>query len=567
MPSMLVFIVVLTAPCPFTVRCMRDRLNMQEKLAIHGAHFKKINKGDPRSAALLAASENFVQRECVLKLLGHYTEDLTPDNKSNALAGAKEKLTQKSSSGQHPLLSATIEEEDGIDSETYPACTVGSNAIKCAETLPPHLWLEQRWELEDVLEANEQQWYCPWCKVHGDVDKTNITEKKNLYSMAVKKTGFSTTRAWAHCQKATNLPDVDVIRSCVEEKAALGNSTELVPVLKELWASDDKLIGLKIQRPDFFEGRYVLNNRLFSGGKRRKRLELQAKVDEAKARLKEISPTFDVDVAQESCKTTLTPGLKTQMMMRSVEELITVCNETKNEVGVKCSEKEGTFCPEGHAPDIQRKDTPNRAKAAFVFGMTPPGWLASWAVGCGLGFVAMGPPGCGAGVSAVVALPDPLLASFYYAAFRKSWTSTCQCFQHECTYDKESQQCSMKPSSSARNSSNPFTSLPPSGLACVLSEKSAVTGGRMCEIRACHKDEVASPGPYLSAEQSLFGLVGRSKVAEGHSEALYNCPSTGGTLETQFAALSELPTPSGANHVENTALTRSDLLTMYEPRI
>jgi len=166
-------------------------------------------------------------------------------------------------------------------------------------------------------------------------------------------------------------------------------------------------------------------------------------------------------------------------------------------------------------------------------------------------------------MASVVALPDPLLAAFYYAMFSKAWVSECMCYQHTCTFDVQSRQCAIKAEASSRDSSNPFALLPPSGLACVLSEKSAVTGGEMCELRACNREEVSATGPFLPDGGHLWGHVGRRNDTAG----IYNCPSTKGTLETQFAALDDVASPFGDGYVENTAASRGALLALYKPEL
>ena len=47
-----------------------------------------------------------------------------------------------------------VDHDDGLDGDMYPSCTAGSKVIDCAHALPLGEWLQQRWALEEVLEAN-----------------------------------------------------------------------------------------------------------------------------------------------------------------------------------------------------------------------------------------------------------------------------------------------------------------------------------------------------------------------------------------------------------------------------
>lgn len=205
-----------------------------------------------------------------------------------------------------------------------------------------------------------------------------------------------------------------------------------------------------------------------------------------------------------------------------------------------CRERRGAICPEGTAPDRQRRLDAIRgaasASAAFVAAK------AAFVVGFGLaGLATGGAAAMAGGLAAGFASPFALPISGAVGFWNSIGPLECACFLRDCAYDEVAGVCAIQGGMSAA-SGNPFgKALPYSGTKCALKYKST----NECAIQECAARDYM---PALSTDGKFFGTLGLK------GKAIYNCmsetPGPGGSLATAL----ELPTG-----VNNSARARNEI--------
>merc|ERR1719181_209903 len=214
------------------------------------------------------------------------------------------------------------------------------------------------------------------------------------------------------------------------------------------------------------------------------------------------------------------------VMSGSLERMIAEMRVCGGGVGVNCTEQEHP-CTEGFMCDCQRNQ---REGNALVAGAVLGG-VGGLVVATALPFALAGGAGLALTASTETAMSWAMgslllggkaeVAAVGSAAGTLEIASTCMCFPVQCTFNEESEQCEMVPSPTATPSSNPFATLPSTGLKCTETHNHHwFQSARVCELAPCEHVDVI-PQVRSWGGHTLHGRVGRNPAWDAAS--VYNC--------------------------------------------
>eukprot|EP00746_Dinoflagellata_sp_MGD_P008111 gnl/MRDRNA2_/MRDRNA2_116168_c0_seq1.p1 gnl/MRDRNA2_/MRDRNA2_116168_c0~~gnl/MRDRNA2_/MRDRNA2_116168_c0_seq1.p1 ORF type:complete len:333 (-),score=62.02 gnl/MRDRNA2_/MRDRNA2_116168_c0_seq1:373-1347(-) len=261
---------------------------------------------------VISAIQGLMQKKCILEYIYNYGiflsaspevfQALLPEMAfSKALAEVQKKYPE--------ITHAIIHDDDGIDNLAYPECNVGDLVVKCAPSLPPSLWLQQRWAQEDLLKESKGQnqgWSFVKTRLFNSKPSNATTAeqadveaiktkaelfkmKAELYATAVKMTSFSASRAKKHCQTIANQPELSDVRECVRG----GLEPALVELLTKQWDLEDKLLMVNtLPNP-----KHTSNQQVFSGFAK----ECKENITVVKKLRKSQFPKFTAQKATKTC--------------------------------------------------------------------------------------------------------------------------------------------------------------------------------------------------------------------------------------------------------------------------
>lgn len=438
-------------------------------------------------------------------------------------------------------LSTMNTDETHVDMEL---CAEGQPVQPCVQSLPAILWLRQFWRFEDLA--------------HHATLAAADQAKARIINRALSNLGISVSRLHSRCEHDVDNPAFEIVRECVVgilpawtqnntvgevsspsgEMVDLSDQTMLKETLEQwlrtMWEREDMIAGLHHSAGYFMRGRCSAARNRMEGTRQ------------------------SYEVAVRSTGFPLVRGSTAECLAATPSTLIAsgTLERIIQEMSV-CSLHNGTCdaanspCPEGFTCDCQRR---SREGAGLVAGAVIGG-IAGLAVSTAVPFAVVGAAG-------LAFAPEYAAAWAYGSLFiggkvevagmgaamgtQESGT-TCMCFPIECEYNEESEQCEMAPSETATASSNPFSTLPFTGLKCTEhTSHHWFHSGKECALTECDRIDTSHVGPQIDGQQ-WFGRVGRS--SDWEETGLYNCANTQGTVETLMTRLLELP--QGENTVEN----------------
>jgi hypothetical protein len=444
-------------------------------------------------------------------------------------------------------------------------CAEGQPFATCASSLPVMLWLRQYWRYQDM---SSRLHLTPWER-----------SKTQIFASAINHHGINPSQLHSRCARQIENPAFEVVRQCVLESVPVfvenhtytdllyvstpdGDivpvqnkekvATSLVEWLNAMWHRQDLVLGLDDSA---------------TSQTRRQCASTRSRLDHERTRYEAsiIGAQFPlVGGATQACMEGTPSSL---VMSGSLERMIAEMHVCGGGEGANCTEQEHP-CPEGFMCDCQRNQ---REGGALVAGAVLGG-VGGLVVATALPFALAGGAGLAVGGAETAmswAMGSLLIggkaevAAAGSAAGTLEISSTCMCFPVQCTFNEESEQCEMVPSQSATPSSNPFATLPSTGLKCTEHHNHHwFQSARVCELAPCeHVDvipEVRSWGGH-----TLYGRVGRNPAWDAVN--VYNCANTRGSQDSLLSRLSEIPSADGVP-VPNTVEGRMDILTAITTR-
>lgn len=443
--------------------------------------------------------------------------------------------------------------------ETYvdmALCGEGQPANFCVQSLPAILWLRQFWRFEDL-------------SAHAALSEEDQV-KARIINRALNNFGISASRLHSKCERDVESPAFEIVRECVvdslptwAENHTVGEITvgedhavvnldhealaqNLEGWLRNMWQRDDVIRGLH------HSAGYFMRSRCSAA---RTQMEQERHGYEASI----LATGFPlVHGVTQVCNDETPSMLVASGTLERIIQEISVCSLNDG----NCTAAE-TPCPEGFTCDCQRR---TREGSGLVAGAVIGG-IAGLAVSTAVPFAVAGAAGLAFApeYAAAWAYGSLLLggkvevAGAGAAIGTLESSTTCMCFPVECEYNEESEQCEMTPSATASASSNPFSTLPFTGLKCTEHRSHHwFHSGKECALTECDRIDTSHAGPVIGGHQ-FFGRVGRS--SDWEETGVYNCANTEGTVETLLTRLQSLP-QNGAQ-AGNTVENRIQILQQY----
>lgn len=432
-------------------------------------------------------------------------------------------------------------------------CAEGQPFSACVQSLPSMLWLRQYWRFQDMSS-----------RIHlSEVERS----KTQIIANALSHRGLSPSRLHTKCGQEIDNPAFEVVRECVLESVPdfvdshtysglMYVSTaegDIVPVQNKemLRTSLEEWFRAMWHRHDLILGLDDAADR----STRRKCSSVRSRLDHERTRYAASILGAEFPLVGSATQACLDSTPSSLVMSGSLERMIAEMGACAGGEGELCTEQEHP-CPEGFMCDCQRNQ---REGNALVAGAVLGG-VGGLVVATALPFALAGGAGLALTASTETAMSWAMgslllggkaeVAAVGSAAGTLEVASTCMCFPVECTFNEESEQCEMTPSETATASSNPFATLPSTGLKCAEHHNHHwFQSARVCELTPCeHGDVIAEAGSW--GGHSLFGRVGRNPNWD--SGTVYNCANTRGTQDSLLSRLSEIPIEggSGPNTVE-----------------
>jgi len=440
-------------------------------------------------------------------------------------------------------LSTMNTDETRVDMEL---CAEGQPAQPCVQSLPAILWLRQFWRFEDLAH-------------HATLPAADQA-KARIINRALSNLGISVSRLHSRCEHDVENPAFEIVRECVVdslpawtqnntvgevsspsgEMVDLSDQTTLKATLEEwlrtMWEREDMIAGLQHSAGYFMRGKCSAA---------RNRIEARRHSYEMAVR----STGFPLvrGTTEECLRETPSTLIASGTLERIIQEM-SVCSLNN---GTCDAENSNSPCPEGFSCDCQRR---SREGSGMVAGFVIGG-IAGLAVSTAVPFAVAGAAGLAFApeYAAAWAYSSLLLggkvevAGLGAAVGTQERSTTCMCWPMECGYNEESEQCEITPSATATASSNPFSTIPFTGLKCTEhTSHHWLHSGKECALTECDSIDASHVGPQIDGQQ-WFGRVGRS--SDWEETGLYNCASSQGTVDTLMTRLQELP--QGENTVEN----------------
>lgn len=442
-------------------------------------------------------------------------------------------------------------------------CGEGQPASYCVQSLPAILWLRQFWRYEDL-------------SAHASHALTAEDQMKaRIINRALSNLGISASRLHSKCERDVDSPAFEIVRECTVDSVpawAENHTVGEVPspngemvdlsdqeTLKEtlegwmrsMWQRDDMITGLH------HSAGYFMRNRCSEA---RVQLEQQRHSYEASI----LATGFPmVHGVTQVCNDETPSQVDASGTLERIITELSVCSMNDG----NCTAAE-TPCPEGFSCDCQRQ---TRQGSGLVAGAVIGG-IAGLAVSTAVPFAVAGAAGLAFAPEYAVAWAYGSLllggkveiAAAGSAIGTSQLSATCACFPVECEYNEEREQCEMTLSDSMSASSNPFSTLPFTGLKCTEhTSHHWFHSGKECALTECDRIDTSQRGPLIEGIQ-FFGRVGRSDHrpnSQWEETGVYNCANTGGTVDTLLTRLQSFPGPVAENTVEN----RIQILQQYEP--
>jgi hypothetical protein len=442
-------------------------------------------------------------------------------------------------------------------------CAEGQPFPVCANSLPVMLWLRQYWRYQDMSS-----------RLHLTAGERAKTQ---LFASALSHHGVNPSQLHRRCATEIEDPAFEVVRECVLESVPVfvenhtyadllyvstpdGDivpvqdkdklTTSLVEWFTAMWHRQDLIVGLDDSA---------------TSQSRRQCASARSRLDHERSRYEAsiLGAQFPlVGGVSQACMEGTPSSL---VMSGSLERMIAEMRVCGGGTGANCTEQEHP-CPEGFMCDCQRNQ---REGNALVVGAVLGG-VGGLVVATALPFALAGGAGLALTASTETAMSWAMgslliggkaeVAAVGSAAGTLEIASTCMCFPVECTFNEESEQCEMVPSPSATPSSNPFATLPSTGLKCTEHHNHHFfSSARVCELAPCEHVDVI---PQVSSwgGQSLYGRVGRNPAWDAGT--VYNCANTRGSQDTLLSRLSEIPSADGVP-VPNTVEGRIAILSAF----
>jgi len=438
-------------------------------------------------------------------------------------------------------------------------CAEGQPVNRCVQSMPPLLWLRQFWRFEDLA-------------AHATLPESDQA-KARLIHRALGNLGVSLSRLHSRCERDVDNPAFEIVRECVlgslpawtqnhtvgtvqspsGEMVDLSNQETLQESLEEwlraMWEEEDMITGLHHSAGYFTRS---------SCSSARARVEQVRRGHEASI----LATGFPLANGVTQLCTDETPStlIASGILERIIRE-ISVCSLNDG----NCT-AEGTPCPEGFTCDCQRR---SREGAGLVAGAVV-GAVAGLAISTAVPFAV-------AGAAGLAFAPESAMLWAYGSLFlggkaevaaagsamgTQDISTSCMCFPLECEYNEEREQCEMSASATASPSSNPFSTLPTTGLKCTEhTSHHWFHSGTECALTECDRIDTSHVGPQINGQQ-WFGRVGRSSHWE--ETGLYNCANSAGTLETLMTRVQTLPQGEDLPQAENTVDRRIEVLQHYD---
>jgi len=428
-------------------------------------------------------------------------------------------------------------------------CAEGQPAQLCVQSLPAILWLRQFWRFEDLAG-------------HAHLS-TEDQVKARIINRALGNYGISVSRLHSKCERDVENPAFEIVRECVvdslpewaanntESSITVGEDHLEIPMsdseavvqhveswLRDMWHRDDMITGLH------HSAGYFMRNKCSAA-----RIQMEQERHGYEESILLAGFPLVHGVTQVCNDETPSMLVASGTLERIIEEL-SVCSLNNGTCAAA-----GTPCPEGFMCDCQRRQ---REGSGLVAGAVIGG-IAGLAVSTAVPFAVAGAAGLAFApeYAAAWAYGSLLLGGKVEVAAAGSavgtmeTSSTCMCFPVECEYNEESEQCEMGPSATATESSNPFSTLPFTGLKCTEHRSHHwFHSGKECALTECDRIDTSHEGPNIDGHQ-FFGRVGRS--SDWEETGLYNCANTEGTVESLLTRLQSLPMEGAqaGNTVEN----------------
>lgn len=436
-------------------------------------------------------------------------------------------------------------------------CAEGLPAIPCLQSLPPLVWLRQFWRFEDLA-------------AHAHLHPADQA-KARLLNRALGNLGVSASRLHSRCERDVENPAFEIVRECVVDSlpawsanhtvgTVQGPNGEMVDLSNQetLQASLEEWLRAMWEREDMVTALH------HSAGYFTRR-----SCSSARTRVQQVYRSYEASILATGFP--LERGV-TQVCLEETPSTL-VASGTLDRIFAELSVCElndgnctaaGMPCPEGFSCDCQRR---SREGAGLAAGAVIGG-VAGLAVATALPAAIAGGAALAMGESAAAWASASLLlggkaevAAAGSAAGTQELSTTCGCFPLECEYNEEREQCEMSPSATASPSSNPFSTLPFTGLKCTEHRSHHwFHSGKECALTECDRIDTSRIGPHINGQQ-WFGRVGRSPHWE--ETGLYNCASTEGTVETLMSRVQSLPQGEDVPRAENTVDRRIDILQQY----
>jgi len=455
-------------------------------------------------------------------------------------------------------LTAMNSEDSPID---MTLCATGQPFAACAHSLPFLLWLRQFWRYQDMSS-----------RVHlTDAERS----KTQIFAHALDHRGVSPSRLHSRCSSEIDQPAFEVLRECVLESvpAFVEEHTytdlmyvstpagDIVPVqnkemltasitewLNAMWLRYDMILGL---------------DDVAKGWTRRHCARERSRLDLERSRYQSSIVGTQFPLVGESTQACIAGTPSSLVLSGSLERMVAEMGACGGGLGVNCTEQEHP-CPEGFMCDCQRS---SREGNAFVAGAVLGG-VGGLVAATALPFALFGGAGLIVTASTETAMSWAMgsllvggkaeVAAFGSAAGTQEFSRSCMCFPVECTFNTETEQCQMVASPTSTPSSNPFATLPSTGLKCTEHKNHHFfSSARVCELSPCEHIDVIPEITNWEGHR-LFGRVGRNSDWESGT-TVYNCANTRGTEESQLSRLSEIPSADGAS-ASNTVEGRARII-------
>lgn len=443
-------------------------------------------------------------------------------------------------------------------------CAEGQPFNACAQSLPSMLWLRQFWRFQDMSS-----------RMHLS---TGEKSKTDVFASALSHRGVKPSQLHARCSREIDNPAFEVVRECVLESVAtfvdnhsysglLYVSTpeaDIVPVQNKemLRRSLEEWLTAMWHRHDLILGLDDAADR----STRRQCSRERARLDAERTRYESSILGAEFPLVGGATQDCLTNTPSSLVMSGSLERMLAEMGACGGGEGELCTEQEHP-CPEGFMCDCQRNQ---REGNALVAGAVLGG-VGGLVVATALPFALAGGAGLALTASTETAMSWAMgslliggkaeVAAVGSAAGTSEFSQTCMCFPVECEFNEESEQCEMTPSETATPSSNPFATLPSTGLKCAEAHNHHwFQSARVCHMSPCEHVDV-TPLARSWGGKDLFGRVGRNP--QWDSSTVYNCANTGGSQDTLLSRVSEIPTVYGGS-APNTVEGRMAILNAFQ---